>query len=666
MSQENKQYELFQEKRSKLLSLIRQHLKILNTLAINYWEDNLRKLEDRLLSERFRVLVLGEFKRGKSTFINALLREEILPAKAPPCTAIINEIKWGESPQALLHFLPSQDGSVKPPLEISVDKIADYVVIKTGLDHKDGIKESPYEKVELFWPLEICKNGVEIIDSPGLNEHEIRQKVTIDYLSTVDAILFVLSCEALASKSEIDVVNNNLRKIGHEEIFFICNRFDLIRRQERDELKQYGISKLAPLTNGGAERVFFISAVQALDGRLDGDEELVKKSGILSLEKELEKFLASHRGRIKILQPAREFKEAIYQARRTIPERKALLQTDFKTLESRYEAAQIPLKQLEKTRQNIVQRIYNFRLDMKELVKQKARQFYEEVTNKIEEKVQGYQVKEPFGIADLLPWQIQAAVERIVTEITEYVSSCIETDVTMWQESELQPFLENRLQGLMTELDTKASEFLKMADQVRLDLAVGNSLLTSDVEVDGAKISAIERIIAAAGGFLFGNFVTAGLGAMFGIKEMVKGIVTQIAIASIAVVLFGSNPFLIIPVLLAGGFIQGLLKMNATTDNIKKSVAKKYKQEFPALAYKQSDEIAEALEIKLTEIQNMIDQGLANEINNIEDQVESILKEKQKGQGNVEQKLQELELLSQELDKLDSELDELITQVALP
>ena len=54
-------------------------------------------------------MVLGEFKRGKSTFINALLGEEILPAYAVPCTAIINEIKYADVKPG--HFIFPQSGA---------------------------------------------------------------------------------------------------------------------------------------------------------------------------------------------------------------------------------------------------------------------------------------------------------------------------------------------------------------------------------------------------------------------------------------------------------------------------------------------------------------------------------------------------------------------------
>lgn len=164
---DNQGYELFFKKRETLEKIIRQQLVFLNALDMKGWVDTINNLQKRVESDNFKVLVVGEFKRGKSTFINALLGEEILPSYAKPCTAIINEIKWGETRRAMLHFNNDENENNKPPQEIPIDEVEEYVVIKDGVDQKQAIHDTPYEKVEIFWDLDLCKNGVEIIDSPG-------------------------------------------------------------------------------------------------------------------------------------------------------------------------------------------------------------------------------------------------------------------------------------------------------------------------------------------------------------------------------------------------------------------------------------------------------------------------------------------------------------------
>ncbi|EDX74232.1 Dynamin family protein [Coleofasciculus chthonoplastes PCC 7420] len=656
------QYEYFQEKRKIIESLIEKQLVLFSSLNMTGWKDTLHSLQERVLADNFKVLVLGEFKRGKSTFINALLGDEILPAYAKPCTAIINEVKWGEFPRALLHYEQSKDGSQLPPKPVSIKEIEQYVVIQDGLNEKEAIHSNPYEKIELFWPLVLCRNGVEIIDSPGLNENEIRQKITTDYLSRVDAILFVLSCEALASSSELNFIDNTLRSTGHEDIFFICNRFNMIRRKERESIKDYAFAKLAPRTQRGSDRVFFIDSLDALEGRLDGDEQRVASSGISQVEGELAKFLTTEKGRVKLLRPAMELRGGIREARRLIPEREALLRTDLNTLERRYAEAQEPLRQLEIQRQQIVTRIYNFLEDTKLSVKDQAISFYRELTDqKIPEWANNYTIQQPVEFFKLEFMTKQ--IERVVTEVTEYLSAQIEGELANWQRSQLQPLITRRLESLMTELDAKAQDFVRKLDDLRLQVS-GTSVSTTDVE-SGKKVSAIERLLAAAGGYIIGGLGSAALGAVFGYEEMLKSILPQLAIGIATVVLVGFNPWVLIPAMMAGGMIQGMFKMKSTNEKIKKVVVQEYVNQIRQSSYQQSDEIANAVIAQLNEVKDTVDLGLGKEIQSVRDQVESVFTEKQKGQANVDQKLQQLQSIYQELNLVESQLDELINSLII-
>jgi GTPase SAR1 family protein len=220
-------------------------------------------------------MVIGTFKNGKSTFINSLLEEDVLTARALPATAVINEVKYGEEKDAILYFrnplpenLPAsisqkalahmQKHNMRdvPPLHIDYHELEDYVVIPIGEDPKEMLLESPYEKVELFWPLEMLKEGVEIIDSPGLEEDDTRTRVTMDYLTKADAILFVLTADKLCSKAELDFIENNLHEFGFTDPFFIVNRFDLIPDNQREELMRFAKMKLGEFSTN---EIFYVS-----------------------------------------------------------------------------------------------------------------------------------------------------------------------------------------------------------------------------------------------------------------------------------------------------------------------------------------------------------------------------------------------------------------------
>lgn len=655
------QYEAFQKKRETLVTLIQELQEVLGSLDMTDGKKTLEQLEGLVQSDSFKVLVLGEFKRGKSTFINAMLGSEILPAYAKPCTAIINEVKWGEPRRALLHPAKVEGSKELPPQEVPVEQLEEYVVIQDDISELHGNR---YDKVELFWPLKLCQNGVEIIDSPGLNEHDVRQKVTIDYLSCVDAILFVLSCEALASKSELDVIDNILKPTGHEDIFFICNRFNMIRAKEREDVKQYAISRLAPRTKKGSDRVFFISALDGLEGRIENDAERTEKSGMVQVEQELEKFLANERGRIKILRPAREMQNAIYAARRTIPERESMLKTDVKILEARFEGAKEPLRRLETERDQIVRRIMNFCDDIKMTVSAEGCSFYRALPNKVDDWTKSLETNASVNFLSLEGTKAQ--VERLVKEVITHLSSQVEKEFMAWQHDTLQPIVSQRLESLVIELDDRAKNFVSKIDDIKVQVS-GSTVIADDV--GPKKVGALERVLSAAGGLILGGIGGVGMaaiGATFGYQEMLKSIIPQLALSIGTILLVGLNPWVLFPVMAGGGVIQGFITSKSTSHKVKEEVGKRFAASLRDSAQQRGNDVADAVLVKLREIQDALDQGLGKEIQSVSDQVNSIVSEKQQGQANVDQKLKELSSLTRELDVIDNELDKLIMEVALP
>jgi GTPase Era involved in 16S rRNA processing len=662
LQQTNDQYyKEFQAKINTLVKLIEQQIKIANFLNKPAQVANLRNLQNIVQSTTFKVMILGEFKRGKSTFINSLLGEEILPAFATPCTAIINEVKWGETQRAVLHFNQVDGEAIKKFREISVNEIEEYVVIKDDIDQSQAINESPYEKLELFWPLELCKNGVEIIDSPGLNEHKTRQQVTESYLITVDAIILVLSCEQLFSKSEQEVVDNKLRPMGHEDIFFVCNRINLINRKEIDRVKQSAITKLSSRTRLGAEGIFFIDALGALEGKLDDNNEALQKSGVPQLEVVLQKFLTNERGRVKILRPAQELKNAINEVRKTIPEQVSMLKIDVAELEKRYAAAQEPLKILEEKRRNIVKKLEFSIEDTKEQVSYQTKDFCRELVPKIKTIAQEYQLQTEIKLLFQDP---RPSIEAAVKEITGYLETQLEAEFSNWQRSELEPLLAKRMEHIKSSLEDEAREFINRVDNLRLELS-GVSISKVEVskgDVGVRDVSAVERIFSAAGGFLIGGIGAAAIGATFGYQEMLKSLIPQLIIGIVGYIFLGLNPITLVPMLVAA-LIQGKLMEGGLGNRIKEEVGKKFSEQLSSTTVDIVGNVGNGVSAELNKVKNLVDKGLEAEIQNIRQQVKNVLGDKEKGQAEVDKKLKQLDDLAKDVNKIDQELYNLISQV---
>ncbi len=663
MNGTNQDYEEFRKKRDILLSLIQRQIKVLNALTMAAWVTKVQRLEQRVRDDNFKVFVMGEFKRGKSTFINAMLGQEVLPAFATPCTAIINEVKWGEKPQAKLHLLAPP----KATKEIPVDRLEEYVVIQfdqTNAYSDDGhpVYESPYEKVELLWPLDICHDGVEIIDSPGLNEDEKRQKITLDYLTVVDAVIFVISCTAPFSNSERSAINI-IKESGYEDIFFVCNRINEVRpAKEQERLKGFLQHQLSPLTRQKERYVFFVNALGALDGRMMKNAQQLDESGLIPIEQSLKNFLANDRGRVKLVRPTSELKAAIREVRRTIPEREALLNTDLNTLSARYEEAKERLTQFEMERANIVRRVEMFRHDTRNRVSDATSRFLSDVVDKVRSWIQDYEIKKPIGLFEVLNKDAQ---KRVVDEVTTFLTDSVSRESKQWQMTQLQPLLQSRFQALAQDLEDRAGKFVEGLDQVRNDLVIGTDIAISTAVVKQEKISALERIFAAATGLVLVDLGSAAIGATFGFREMVKSVLPQLGVLVVTTLLFGWNPLILIPAMLASGGIQGLFKMKSTNKQIRDAVGEAFESKLRETRAEQASDVANKLDNKLKEIQEALDQGLTLEIQSIRDQMNAVIAEKQRGQEKVDQTLQSLSAISNELDAIATEIDDLVQQIAL-
>ena len=107
----------------------------------------LRILHGRLEHERLQLAVLGQFKRGKSTFINALLGADVLPTGVIPLTAIATFIAWGHEPLVIVHFKgdePSGEFAAQAPDAIR-DVLFRFVAEEANPENRFGV-----ERVELF------------------------------------------------------------------------------------------------------------------------------------------------------------------------------------------------------------------------------------------------------------------------------------------------------------------------------------------------------------------------------------------------------------------------------------------------------------------------------------------------------------------------------------
>lgn len=675
-------FDKYSQNREKLLQICDQCIAISRSVGQNAKAEAISGFREKLQDDRFRLIVLGAFKRGKSTFINAMLGQEVLPNFATPCTAVINEVKWGEKKSIKIHFknpLPEQlpDGVVKealdhikkhrnddggvPPLEVGVDQLEHYVVITDpAKDQAEGVAESPFAFAELFWPLDLCKNGIEVIDSPGLDEHESRTRVTEMYLAKADAILFVQSCSALAGKSEMNFIENNLYANGFEDIVFICNRFDEVKEKERQRVKDYALSKLGSKTSLKERGIFFISAADALEGRLEKKEELVAGSGLVELEKQLFQFLVENRGKIKTLQPARKLLHQSSDLTRDIGNARKLFSENLAVLQQRSQA----LSKEAVTEQTRVGQICKQMNIIREGIRKDAEDrffslFTAILVDAIEREMKGYV---PQSKISFLTWESTTEqAKKLSTEIQSVIGDIVESTQAKWNKEEFQPFLERQLTQMGDSVNDAIESVLQSVDRMR-DGMVG---IDQDGIARTQQVSGWERLLAGAGGFIVSGVGGAMMGGMFGYGEMIKNILPSIGIIIGSLIVGITNPWILVALLFTGGTVQGMLKLKSVTTKIKDKVVEDYIRGLKDNARKASKDASEEVYAKTGEIVALVETGLKAEIQSVLDMADNAIQEQALGENDKKQKMLGLEKSEEDLLQMRTQLDDLIMEVAL-
>jgi GTPase Era involved in 16S rRNA processing len=243
------------------------------TLARDIRTTRIPKLE----SERFHLVVLGEFNHGKSTFVNALLGSDILPTGITPTTASINHVVWSQNPTARV-VLTSGESKY-----LDAAQLKEWVTVAGG-------HASEVSYVEVGYPSELLRNHVVLVDTPGVNDlNEQRAEVTYGYVPRADAVVFLLDAGQALKDSEREFLRSRVLESARDRLIFILGKMDMLSPDERTAVLDYVKGGLAKMMPGPV--VFALSAK-------DWAKSKDAASGMPELMAYLERFLARDRAQV--------------------------------------------------------------------------------------------------------------------------------------------------------------------------------------------------------------------------------------------------------------------------------------------------------------------------------------------------------------------------------
>jgi predicted GTPase len=208
----------------------------------------------RVAEGRFYVACVGQFKRGKSTLLNALIGAPVLPAGVVPVTAVVTVIRYGPRLAVRMQFVGGEWVDVDP------EALAAYVTEQQNPQNEKGV-----EAVEVFAPSDLLASGMCLVDTPGIGSVFLANTAaTQAFVPHIDAALVVLGADPPISGDELALVAQVAGQV--HDLVFVLNKADRLSDSERNEAQAFTQQILHERLGRPAPPILEVSAIERLAG----------------------------------------------------------------------------------------------------------------------------------------------------------------------------------------------------------------------------------------------------------------------------------------------------------------------------------------------------------------------------------------------------------------
>lgn len=269
----------------------------------------LKKVEEYLKAQKFSIGITGVMNAGKSTMLNALMGEEILGTSVIPETANLTIVKYAKTTSVKVvywnhsqweqikrsansfkslekfvketqeHFKNNLDKFILPISrkdEINIEDLSSYTSASSS-DKKCNL----IQYVELYSPLDFLESGIEIVDTPGLDDIVIqREEITKEYLSRCDLMIHLMNVSQSATIKDIEFIIDAILYQNITQVLIVITRIDLVSAKDIKEVIAYtreSISKKLHEQNSSSKIDFVLQSIHFIP--LSGKMALLHKTG---------------------------------------------------------------------------------------------------------------------------------------------------------------------------------------------------------------------------------------------------------------------------------------------------------------------------------------------------------------------------------------------------
>jgi GTPase SAR1 family protein len=345
-------------------------------LDIAYLGKGLESEAEKLKSAKFRFLVIGDFNRGKSSVLNALLGQSLLPVGVTATTMIPTFIKYGDKEEIVVHKKSGHTENLsiaeyekeytlnsKEVRNAIKSKLKTIATLLKGLDY-----------AEFYCPISILSQGVEFIDTAGLNHTEEENRKTLSYISECHAIIFVLAAKqqfTLQEKEYLETFIGKKKEIESSEepqflktpvsrpIFYLVNKWDEVAESDKEEICDTFTNQFSDALKIKEEEaegmwgdtIFTVSTQTALPNQTalsnPSGSRLIEGTGLGEFQKRLSDFLLDERLLVELKQAIDYAKYTDSQIRSGVDVRLVMLTDTLKDLEEKSKKVKPLITELE-------------------------------------------------------------------------------------------------------------------------------------------------------------------------------------------------------------------------------------------------------------------------------------------------------------------------------
>jgi len=221
--------------------------------------DDICQLVSRVNEGRFFVACVGQFKRGKSTLLDALVEEEILPTGVVPVTTVPTVLRYGAQRTARV-LIDGQWKTIRP------EDLAQYVSEELNPENKKRV-----EGVEAFLTSPLLASGMCLVDTPGIGSvFAGNTEATKDFIPQIDAAILVVGADPPISGEEAALVEAVAANV--DRIVIVLNKIDRVSPAERQQAAAFAAKVLEGRLKKPVGRIYEVSALRNLKQSSNGDD----------------------------------------------------------------------------------------------------------------------------------------------------------------------------------------------------------------------------------------------------------------------------------------------------------------------------------------------------------------------------------------------------------